>query len=183
VVTRPLTLALAILLTALGAGCDRPTVPRGGECTLNSDCAAPFVCRLDRCRRQCVSSRDCGGNIMCVPDPMTGEGGCQLDKETRCALTSDCEGDFICQFGTCTTECAEDRDCSPGAMCAVEGAGTNLACIEPIREACVYDTDCPAPFSCGSDQLCGLECDEQRDCPSPRRCVDNLCQLIEDAGP
>lgn len=177
---RPLLATGVLCLFAALTACDRPSVPRGGACTLNSDCDSPFVCRLERCRRQCLTSRDCGGGIMCVPDD-NGEGGCQLEEEARCALTSDCGGALVCQFGTCTTECAEDRDCSPGAMCVEESPGGNLACVEPLRDACVYDTDCPAPFSCGNEQLCGLECVEDRDCPSPRRCVENVCQLA-DAG-
>ena len=28
-------------------------------CALNSDCTAPLICAIGRCRQQCMSSRDC----------------------------------------------------------------------------------------------------------------------------
>lgn len=32
---------------------------QGSECELTSDCDAPLVCRIGRCRRECATSRDC----------------------------------------------------------------------------------------------------------------------------
>lgn len=164
----------ALALVAL-LGCDRPGLNTGGECTLNTDCADPLVCRLERCRRQCVDSRDCGAGLLCLHIGDLG-GACQLPDERTCTLTSDCREGLICRLGTCTTECAEDRDCAPGASCMVDEAG-DRACVEPVAELCVYDSDCPAPLVCTEEQRCELECAEDRDCAAPRVCVESVCQL------
>ena len=171
---------LAIFLTLIAAvGCERPSVNRGGECSLNSDCDDPLVCALDRCRRQCLVSRDCGAGLMCLRVGAMG-GACQLAEEVSCALTSDCNDPLVCRFGTCTTECVEDRDCTSGAACQADSE-MRSACIEPSLELCIWDSDCPDPFVCSPTQQCSLECVEDRDCSSPRRCVESLCQL-PDAG-
>ena len=164
----------AALLLVLASACTRPPATLGTECNLNSDCDAPLVCRLRRCRRQCVDSRDCGAGLRCLLLPEEG-GACQLPAEASCALSSECPSELVCSFGTCTTECVEDRDCPNGATC--QGDGATNACVEPVAELCIYDSDCPEPFVCGHDQLCRLECAENRDCQAPRICVSNLCQL------
>lgn len=167
-----------IIALVLLCACSRPRVVVGDECTLNSDCDEPLVCRLDRCRRQCVDSRDCGAGLRCL-DIMAQGGFCQLEDEAECALASDCDEPLVCSFGTCTTECAEDRDCVEGATCMVDGALST--CVEPSADSCIYDSDCPEPLTCRPDQRCDYECREPRDCQAPRTCVDFLCQL-PDAG-
>ena len=165
------------LLFALALGaCARPTLTTGAECNLNSDCGEPLICGLERCRRQCIDSRDCGAGLLCLSVGALG-GGCQLPQEARCTLTSECEGSLQCRFGTCTTVCAEDRDCPHGASCEVEPGTAESACIEPIVELCLYNTDCPPPLVCGRGQRCELECAEDRDCTRDRRCINNLCEL------
>ena len=181
--TRLVSIALCSTLALAAGGCERPQLNTGGDCSLNSDCVDPLVCRLERCRRQCIDSRDCGAGLMCLAVGELG-GACQLPNEAACALTSDCESSgLVCRFATCTTECVEDRDCPSGAMCRREGDDGPLGCVEPVSELCIYDSDCPAPLTCHPDQRCGLECVEPRDCPAPRICVDNLCQLTDDGGP
>lgn len=179
------SLALATLAALALAACDRPRFQAGEGCDVNSDCVAPLGCALGACRRQCVDSRDCGAGLRClVVDPALG-GGCQLDHEAECALTSECReqpgaDDLVCQNGTCTTQCRADRDCANGATCREDDEGV-LGCYEDVVELCIYNTDCPAPMVCGPDQLCRLECLEDRDCTTPRICVANLCEL-PDAG-
>lgn len=177
------TIAFSIVLLASAAllACERPRFRVGEGCEVNSDCSAPLVCVIGACRRQCVDSRDCGAGLRClVIDPDLG-GGCQIDEESQCTLNSDCarSGDglnLVCQTGTCTTPCREDRDCARGATCSTDDAGV-LGCFEETTELCVYNTDCPAPMVCGRDQLCHLECITTRDCPIPRTCIDYLCEL------
>lgn len=171
--------ALAALIT-LSSACDRPVFYVGEDCILNTDCVQPLVCRLDRCRLQCVDSRDCGAGLLCLQ--IGEEGGvCQLPEEATCALASECTTGLDCRFGTCTTACVEDRDCGPGATCAADDGAT--ACHEPEVELCIYDSDCPFPNVCGPDQLCRLECLDDRDCMSPRCCnlANNLC-VLPDTG-
>lgn len=166
-----------VFAALLAIGCQRPELLTGAECSLNSDCASPLICGLERCRRQCIDSRDCGAGLRCLAIGAMG-GVCQLPDEVSCSLTSQC-GALVCRFGTCTTECAEDRDCAPGATCATDPESGANACIEPIAELCIYNSDCPAPLVCGPLQQCVLECRERRDCPSDRDCVANLCELID----
>ena len=182
---RRTVLALAALA---GLACDRPSFVLGQGCEINSDCASPLVCVIGFCRRQCVDSRDCGAGLRClVATGSPAGGGCQLEHERSCALTSECSTGLVCQSETCTTACAEDRDCAHGATCTVDTAGQR-ACHEAVAELCVYPSDCPPPMICGSDQLCRLECVGDRDCTTPRFCVANLCELPDasfgpDGGP
>lgn len=178
---RRITLALLASLVAIGIACTRPTLSIGEGCEINSDCASPLICTLARCRRQCVNSRDCGAGLSClVRAGSTSGGGCQLEHERQCNLTSECTPGLVCQNGTCTTMCASNRDCPASAMCTIDMAGVQ-ACHDPITQLCIYDSDCPAPLVCGRDQLCHTECIGNRDCTFPRVCVASLCQLL-DAG-
>jgi hypothetical protein len=130
-----------------------------------------------------LSSRDCGAGLRClVTAGSVNGGGCQLEHEAQCSLTSDCAvAGLVCQNGTCTTMCTYDRDCAPGAMCTTDAHGV-LACHEPLTHPCIYDSDCPVPLVCGRDQLCHTECVCDRDCPFPRACIASLCQLVDGGG-
>lgn len=169
---------LTLTLMLLPTGCERAIIASGGNCSLNSDCTSPLICGFARCRRQCVDSRDCGAGLRCLNVGAMG-GACQLPEEAVCSLTSQCSAGQVCRFGTCTTECGDDRDCPPGAMCQLDDESGANACVEPIAELCIYNSDCPAPLVCGQDQRCELECAEDRDCSSERRCINFLCELID----
>lgn len=175
--TRTSVLFMGALFALAALGC-RPVLNAGSDCTLNSECAEPLVCRLERCRRQCVDSRDCGAGLLCLRVEAMG-GACQLPEEAACTLTSDCtEGSGLqCQFGTCTTACVEDRDCPPGATCSAEMDGGPTACHEPARESCIYNSDCPDEMICDALQVCRYECidDGTRDCEPGQACVNHLC--------
>ena len=170
--------AWSLVMLVCLAGCERPHLNSGSECSLNSDCASPLICGLERCRRQCVDSRDCGAGLLCLAIGDRG-GACQLPAEAVCSLTSECTDGLMCRFGTCTTECAEDRDCPMGATCEHDDASGASACVEPVTELCIYNSDCPAPLVCGRDQRCRYECREDRDCPLSRYCDLDLflCEL------
>ncbi len=170
----------SLALLALVA-CDRPRFGSGDACTLNTDCAEPLVCGLERCRRQCDDSRDCAAGLLCLR--VAGAGACQLPEERECSLESDCPEALACRFGTCTTECVEDRDCPPSARCQRDPEGA-LACEEVIAELCIYNSDCPEGLVCTEDQRCQLECTDDIDCDPLRMCNDeNRCVPRADAGP
>lgn len=184
--TRRLLLSSGVLLALVAIGCTRPGLNSGGECTLNSECADPLVCRLERCRRQCVDSRDCGAGLLCLRVAEMG-GACQLPEEAICSFTSQCtEGSGLeCHFGTCTTACVEDRDCPPGAACQSEMEGGPTACIESVREACIYNSDCPDRMICDALQSCRFEClmdFDTRDCEPGEWCINHLCYRVADGG-
>jgi hypothetical protein len=172
-------LAVALLLLA---SCERPRFTAGESCSLNTDCADPLVCGLERCRRQCVDSRDCAAGLLCLR--LDDGNVCQLPEEQRCSLASDCPPGLACRFGTCTTECIEDRDCPPGAACQRDEDQGALACVEVLTELCVYNSDCGPPQICGPDQRCRYECRTDVDCDPLRRCSSEFrCIPRADAGP
>ncbi|RLB52179.1 MAG: hypothetical protein DRJ42_15520 [Deltaproteobacteria bacterium] len=182
----PIALGAAfVVFGALLASCSaRPLPVLGEDCSINTDCAAPLGCRIGACRRLCVESRDCGAGLRCLIREGESSGGCQLPEEAVCALNTDCPDGFSCIFATCTVTCAEDADCPvPGSLCLEEepeGSGV-FGCNEPLDEACIYDSDCPVPYSCAVDGSCQFECRDDgsdRDCPYPRECRMNICELI-----
>jgi len=142
-----------VLSVVFVAGC--ATDPRtviGEQCELTSECEAPLVCRLSRCRRECVSSRDCALGLRCVIAPEDGLGVCLLPDERSCALDSDCPGELACLDESCTNQCVPEtdggafsRDCPSGARC-LDGN-----CVEPDVPLCVYPSDCTFPFVCAID--------------------------------
>lgn len=170
------------LLAMLLIACDRPRFNAGGSCALNTDCAEPLVCGLERCRRQCLDSRDCAAGLLCLRVE-AGLGVCQLPEEVRCSLSSECTEGLACRFGTCTTECVEDRDCPAGASCQMDATQNARACIERSTEDCIYNSDCGPPLVCGPDQRCRYECMEDRDCDPLRSCSTEFrCIPRADAG-
>ena len=117
-------LALVLLV-----GCVDARSGAGAECSRNSQCAAPLVCALERCRNECNSSRDCPVGAACVRSE-DGFGVCELlDEVGGCdggcedGAVSACERDADCTFGVCVearceAECLSDRDCRFGTRCA-----------------------------------------------------------------
>lgn len=175
-------LASFAALLVLLAACERPQFNAGGTCALNTDCAEPLVCGLERCRRQCVDSRDCAAGLMCLRLPSGSV--CQLPEERTCSLASDCPIGLACRFATCTTECVEDRDCPVGAACQLDEGQAALACVEVLTELCIYHSDCGPPRICGPDQRCRYECRDDIDCDPLRYCsADFRCIPHADAGP
>ncbi|HJL19033.1 MAG TPA: hypothetical protein RMH99_25445 [Sandaracinaceae bacterium LLY-WYZ-13_1] len=165
--------AVTLALAASGCTVEARKV-LGDQCDLNSDCAAPLVCGLGRCRKECVASRDCALGLRCIllQDPTLGV--CQLEEETTCTLDSDCPEPLVCTDLGCMNECAEDRDCAAGQVCDDDGR-----CAELVEELCVYDSDCPYPLICSDRLQCEVECVDAADCDDGRACV----QAVSCDGP
>jgi hypothetical protein len=187
-------LSMTWLLLAFAAGCSacEPVQPLsvGEQCSLNSECDAPLVCRIGACRIECSTSRDCAAGLDCLLDN-DDLGACQLPDETRCALASDCPSPLVCNMSRCTNVCAEDRDCPPGATCMPADMG-GTACVDPDRTACLYNTDCEDDRVCAPDQRCRVECLVDTDCRYRTVCtprvtdagISNFCEPPRpDAGP
>ncbi|MEM9188896.1 MAG: hypothetical protein AAGF12_06955 [Myxococcota bacterium] len=168
---KPRALAGVLLIALLGCAPELPEAI-GGGCELNSDCEAPLVCRLARCRKECSTSRDCAVGLDCVQDNQTGLGACQLPDELNCVRDSDCAASLVCTMGECTNECGctdptvPCRDCPPGAAC-VPRPGGPPACLDTATDTCVRNSDCEASdtsFVCAPDQRCRVECTGDADC-------------------
>ncbi|MDQ3032037.1 MAG: hypothetical protein M3Y87_06445 [Myxococcota bacterium] len=132
----------------------------GAECEINSECATPLVCRIDRCRNECATSADCPARLSCVLD-QDGLGACQLPEERDCSLSSDCPGLLVCRQRQCVNECLTSRDCLGGAMCVETPEGRG--CIDPGVVPCVRDGECGAGSYCLAGR-CRTQCFFDRDC-------------------
>ncbi len=165
-------LAPALALVAVGCGAEEPKLTLGDQCDLTSQCEAPLVCRIGRCRIECATLRDCPVGTLCVTDG-DGLGACSLSGEDGCEVNSDCPDPLVCRMGRCTNACADDRDCPAGSVC--EGEGAEAACVDPADEACVLDSECPEPLRCAADRRCRAECRSSRDCRVGAVCRDGSC--------
>lgn len=166
----------ALAATSVLHGCMTEVSTLGVSCERNTQCDAPLVCRLGRCRQECASARDCAIGSICVRDAQ-GVGACRLPDEALCARPSDCAAPLVCRAGACTNECASDRDCAPGSLCDGEAG-----CVDLAEHACVLDSEC-APLVCARDGRCRDECLSDRDCRAGSACRDGSCErLVPDAG-
>ena len=157
------------LLFVLAASCTTEPLSLGDGCDLPSDCDAPLVCRIGKCRIECINARDCAAGLNCIYDDQK-LGSCQLPDEARCALNSDCTSPLVCAMGTCTNACATDEDCAPGATCdSVDGVPS---CVDHGGKPCIYSSDCPMGNVCAVDQRCRQECTTDYDCRFGTSCVE-----------
>jgi alpha-tubulin suppressor-like RCC1 family protein len=156
----PIAAAFAIACTA------RPSLPLGSDCELASQCAAPLVCRLGRCREECRSDRDCRAGLVCLRDH--GLGACELEGEA-CVRNSDCPATLVCLMGRCANACNADLDCPPGARCLTDATGAH-GCRDTFMMHCTLNSDCAAPLVCANDGVCRQQCLTTRDCRDGRVC-------------
>jgi hypothetical protein len=164
------TRAWLVGVVLLGAACaEAPKLETGDRCTLTSECASPLVCRLERCRRECSTMRDCPIGSSCVRDAR-GFGACQV-MEDECTLASECAAPLVCRFGTCTNPCATAEDCPAGAVCINDPDEGGTACVDPSERECERNSDCVAPQICAVDFRCREECREDRDCRDGLMCL------------
>ncbi len=172
--------ACLLVASLLVCGCaeEEPLLTLGAQCDLTSECEAPLVCRIGRCRRECATVRDCSIGALCAPDN-EGLGACTLPEEETCVLDSDCPSPLVCAPSGCTNECATDADCTAGALCDPDTG----RCIDPVESSCVLDSDCAPPLVCAPDGRCRDECRSSRDCREGTLCTGGRCvRPAVDAG-
>jgi len=168
---------LVVLLVATAAaatpGCtgDPASLGLGEQCDLNSECEAPLVCRLGRCRRECATLRDCPIEALCVTDNES-LGACTLPEEETCSLDSDCPAPLVCATGRCVNECATDVDCTTGARCE-DGSCVLPECNE------TFGVGCQSGFRCISLQN-GTGACIQAGCTSDAQCTYNNHICVQD---
>jgi hypothetical protein len=127
--------ALAMVI-APACNSDHPKLVLGEGCVLNSDCTDPLVCKLVRCHRACVQTRDCPSGEPCVK--VDGIGACQLASEQKCGPTRSCAGGLVCdtEGDQCRSPCANDQACLVAQMCTRgvcvdRGTQAAAACMPP----------------------------------------------------
>jgi hypothetical protein len=106
-------------------------------CALNSDCTAPLICAIGRCRQQCMSSRDCSGGD-CVTDVTMTHAVCQppAEKNTPCETQTDCPSPLACASDyRCRNLCDTDASCNvlgiTGRLCAKDANGIHYCANAP----------------------------------------------------
>ncbi len=166
-----LTLAAFTVWSAALTGCatSKQRSAAAVSCTTNSECATPLVCRLERCRSECSTARDCENGAMCVQDE-SGLGACQLPAETRCTLQTDCPAPLRCQMGSCLNECVTNADCESEAMCLAGPDGSACVTMAP-GPRCSSPSSCAIPLTCGPDGQCREQCQSDRDCFPEQVCL------------
>ena len=68
-----------------------------------------------------------------------------------CVQSDECGGEYECLCGRCTSDCANDKDCTDGATCAV-GVAAQLQCEGRVQSSCqpvcTNDDDCDSGRAC-----------------------------------
>lgn len=123
-------LLLAWGVSAAIGGC-APRLVVGEPCTSSSECDGALVCRLGRCRSECIGHRDCAPGLMCLLDP-SGDGSCALPEESRCASSSVCAAGLMCIDGACANACTTVAECPADSRCE-EGADRRARCVSVDR--------------------------------------------------
>jgi peptidoglycan-associated lipoprotein len=124
---RVLALAVPFIAALVLSGC--PAKPKPGECKSSADCAKQEgygkVCVQGRCL-ECSADSDCAAGFTCrdnkcVPRP-------------ECSTDADCPSGKKCQGERCvapsTAECQGDADCGPGRGCEAGKCVTKQAAAD-----------------------------------------------------
>src|SRR5207253_2039847 len=89
----------------------------GTQCSYNSQCGDPLICRQGECAYECLGSADCPAGDACVASrcvaPAVDSGNeAHPDGPAGCTYNSECAAPFICRQGACAYECLGTADCS-----------------------------------------------------------------------
>ena len=126
--------SLVLAATALFflVACESPAA-LGASCDRNSQCASPLVCRLERCRSECVENRDCPLGAECLRGS-DGLGACSLPVDRGCTSGgTTCPMPLTCVGDQCVNTCSAMRDCPDDGECRpVSGTAVSF-CFAPDR--------------------------------------------------
>lgn len=148
------------------------TVELGSACTADTECGAVDRCVDGACRRPCLTSNICEGEV-CLAHP-DGGGYCRLPSERPCSETTPCPDGLVCGVdGTCRRPCEGGRiayssDVSDLAgtcdlnfkTCAFGDTCTEVSTYRCVNGACADDDELGAReaggWGCGyGRQMCG----------------------------
>ncbi len=184
--------ALAVLWLACQSG-----AAIGTTCARTSECASPLVCRLGRCRTECVTGRDCPAGQACLIGA-DGLGACELPTIDVCSVS--CDAPLICASGHCRVECTSESDCPGGHVCTsnacqradpASDAGTSdagpsdagLVC-DPVAETgcgagrCSVGTGVPACVATIGPGALAAPCTDDAECGSGLSCQGDRCVRV-----
>lgn len=118
-----------VALLVLAVGCESAAAV-GAPCTRASECAAPLVCELGRCRSECRLNRDCPIEARCLLDG-DGNGSCSVATDVCSAST--CEGTLLCVDGSCVSGCDPSAAVCPADARCVPIPGTSGGVCDATR--------------------------------------------------
>ncbi len=101
--------------------------------------------------------------------------GCTSPKVLgdECLFNADCADPLICSARRCRAQCASDRDCPRGELCANAGQAGKKVCFRPESALlCAFPSDC-SPTSTCSAGLCHAVCASDGECVQPP--ASNTC--------
>ncbi len=147
---------LLVGATLLALGACRSAPPPGDACTRSSDCGAPLVCAIGRCREACTSSSDCGPSARCLVEPASGVRVCSLGVDS-CA-THACAQGFLCVDDACVNACGALVECPDGTC-------TNGACVSTPFDAGVPADAAPADAGNDGGGDAGVDGGHDTTCP------------------
>ncbi|HWN69362.1 MAG TPA: hypothetical protein VNM90_17095 [Haliangium sp.] len=161
-------------------GCDQPEPPPGtpgGDCNINSDCAAGCYCNPEGwCEEagfcngdwECPSGFICDERASCVPGN---------SEPTWCMVNEECPSGSYCDpwSGQClpSWSCRDDVECGGGMHCDERGTCVPTLCDDnsdcPDGYCDVAFGQCIPTWACGNDEECGvgMTCDAGRCVPTP----------------
>ena len=138
--------ALALVLFACEGG-----APVGATCEHASDCSSPLVCRLARCRVECVANADCPVGADCLLD-QSGLGSCSIAADHGCGSGgTTCPMPLHCANDRCVNTCSSMADCPPDGECRLVPEIGLSFCIAPMRDDAGAARDGGTPTDSGSD--------------------------------
>ena len=167
---------LCIGVAELYPTCAAPgSVPVGGSCAANTDCAEG-ACETDVCLHRCRLNSDCDSGLLCG-ETRNLQLGCMVSTTcTTCTGAGQyCSGGANCHGSSCTT----NADCPQNCYHELMGAANAGACMDdPIGLACTDEefASMMAPETCFIFRGCWAD----DDCESPYECLADM--LPADVG-
>ncbi len=180
------------------------------DCDGDQDCDGGAVCAPDARCVECLDSNgagaiDAGCSALapaCVPTGALGVSGC-----AECAVTTDCQGDEVCDPATNScVGCLSDADCTAGACDVPAGlcrpclddagpGGVDSGCSGAASTCqtttagngcvdCLVDADCGAGTVCDAAQTTCVGCVDNADCSGSDVCSGaQACVRCVDSAP
>jgi hypothetical protein len=167
--TRPVEIALALLVAAVATGAcgsAAPPPPKAAAgppkvaCEKATECPAGGACVDGACREpMCAADGDCGGDMFCL------EGSC---------IARECKDNLGCLGSDQRAGTRDDRSCLIGVCVPIACPRDGDRCPPPTKERCSGSVECGPGRLCFDGGCTSAECATEKDCGG-RLCVGGLC--------
>ena len=188
------TLCNTVLLDVACAKRFTGTIPDGGDCYTDIECASPGAtcesscsteaCCLGTCRPRFKLNEACTAIDSCEPG-LTCNNTCKLgDIGASCVESADCDPDAWCHAGRCEKDLAPGSPCTSLDQCGGETMcvglsirGSAAQCLRTSHVGDRCDVDCYGNLYCDGSGTCRdlPELDQSCSLFAPCRGVDTIC--------